>query len=392
MCGSWSLRPFGLRQLQPGPARAWKTGCRVQDVRLRECHQGNSGKPCRPSQPRASLRHLAVLSCASLARPSRARAERPKGQKNKAKVAFITGASTGIGRATAQELCHSSSYSTVFLAGHNEAKTKATIDEIGSPSKLEYLPLELSSFQSVRQAAKQFQDTGLPLHTLVCNAAVMALPQRQVSVDGNELQLEVNYLSHFLLVNLLMPQLSKAGTDDDPARIVNVSSSAHFVRSPLAFGDMADLNLSGRDGDRYAYYPWTAYGQSKLAQVMFTYELAKRLRAQRLPIVANALDPGIVDTELQRYLPTKAPAALMKLAKTPEQGAETSVLLATTEAGLSSGGYWVDGQLSESLGRGKSPMPMNSELAVEGTTSYDEGAWRALWRCSSELVGLERTI
>ncbi|CAE7516861.1 unnamed protein product [Symbiodinium sp. CCMP2592] len=402
MLAEWMVETWGLSNLQRGSG----------DAQLPECHQGNSGKPCRPSQPsRASLRHLAVLSCASLARPSRARAERPKGQKNKAKVALITGASTGIGRATAQELCRSSSYSTVFLAGHNESKTKATIDEIGSPSKLEYLPLELSSFQSVRQAAKQFQDTGLPLHTLVCNAAVMALPQRHVSVDGNELQLEVNYLSHFLLVNLLIPELSKAGTDDDPARtdelehegimcrcipnllcvpvdtrIINVSSSAHFVRSPLAFGDMADLNLSARDGDRYAYYPWTAYGQSKLAQVMFTYELAKRLRAQRLPIVANALDPGIVDTELQRYLPTKAPAALMKLAKTPERGAETSVLLATAEAGLSSGGYWVDGQLSESLGRGKSPMPMNSELAVEGTTSYDEGAWRALWRCSSELV------
>lgn len=369
---------------RPVQARASKTGCRVEDARLREC---------KPS--RASLRRLAVLSCISLARPSRARAERPKGPKgpkNTAKVALITGASTGIGRATAQELCQSSLYSKVFLAGHNEAKTKATIDEICSPSKLEYLPLELSSFQSVRQAAKQFQDTGLPLHTLVCNAAVMALPQRQVSVDGNELQLEVNYLSHFLLVNLLIPQLSKAGTDDDPARIINVSSSAHFVRSPLAFGDMEDLNLSGREGDRHAYYPWTAYGQSKLAQVMFTYELAKRLKAQSLPIVANALDPGIVDTELQRYLPTKAPAALMKLAKTPERWAEIPVLLATTEAGLSSGGYWVDGQLSESLGRGKSPMPMNSELAVEGTTSYDESAWRALWRCSSELVGLERTI
>eukprot|EP00929_Paragymnodinium_shiwhaense_P085654 TRINITY_DN46078_c0_g1_i2.p1 TRINITY_DN46078_c0_g1~~TRINITY_DN46078_c0_g1_i2.p1 ORF type:complete len:243 (-),score=52.78 TRINITY_DN46078_c0_g1_i2:139-867(-) len=230
----------------------------------------------------------------------------------------------------------------------------------------------------------------LPLHTLICNAAVMALPERKTTEDGYELQLEVNYLSHFLLVNLLLPTLTASGSGDDPARIISVSSSAHFVRSPLAYGDVGDLNLAGADGTTYAYYPWTAYGQSKLAQVMFTYELARRLKATGAPVTANVLDPGFVDTELQRYLPQAAPGGAMKLlAKTPQQGAETPVLLATSSAGSENSGlYWSERKPALSLGRGASPMPISKELAVEGTTSYDSAAWRSLWDASVKLAGL----
>jgi len=305
------------------------------------------------------------------------------------KVALITGASTGIGKATAAELAKSGQYSTIFLAGHNESKTRRAVEDLkGVSSKLEYLPLELASLDSVRKAAKTFQDMQLPLHTLICNAAVMALPERKVTQDGYEFQFEVNYLSHFLLVNLLLPQLAAAGTPEDPARIISVSSSAHFVRSPLAFGDTSGLNLEDSDGT-YAYFPWTAYGQSKLAQVMFTYELARRLEREKLPVVANVVDPGVVDTELQRYLPTPAPAAVMKFAKSPRQGAETSVQLARED---STGGYWVDGKKAESLGRGASPLPFNKELAVEGSTSYDRKTWEALWQRSAELVKMPKTI
>lgn len=310
--------------------------------------------------------------------------------KTTGKIALITGASTGIGKATAAELARSGQYAYIFLAGHNEAKTRKALEDLkGGPAKLEYLPLELASLQSVRQAAKSFQDMDLPLHTLICNAAVMALPERQVTKDGYEFQFEVDYLSHFLLVNLLLPQLTAAGSREDPARIINVSSSAHFVRSPLAFGDTSGLNLEADEG-KYAYYPWTAYGQSKLAQVMFTYELARRLSSSKLPVVANVLDPGVVDTELQRYLPTPAPAAVMKFAKSPRQGAETSVQLALGDD--SNGGYWVDGKKAESLGRGASPLLFNKELAVEGSTSYDPKAWEALWKRSAELVGMQKTI
>eukprot|EP00913_Durusdinium_trenchii_P028205 g26440.t2 len=264
-------------------------------------------------------------------------------------------ASTGIGKATAAELAQSGQYSRIFLAGHNEAKTRQAMKDLRAEVQLDYLPLELASLESVRQAAKTFQDSQLPLHTLICNAAVMAIPERQTTKDGFELQFEVNYLSHFLLVNLLIPQLASAGTKEDPARIISVSSSAHFVRSPLAFGDTDALNLEDSSGPR-AYYPWTAYGQSKLAQVIFTYELARRLAERQLPVVANVLDPGIVDTELQRYLPTPAPTAVMRFAKSPKQGAETSVMLAL-EKTKTSGGYWVDGKKAESLGRGPPPLP-----------------------------------
>ena len=173
--------------------------------------QGSRSRWCR------QLGGLLLSSTLALSQARRARATKPQEKANK--VALITGASTGIGRATAEELCRSSLYSKIFLAGHNEAKTRAAMAEIGSSAtNLEYLPLELASFQSVQKAAKQFQQTELPLHTLICNAAVMALPERQTSADGNELQLEVNYLSHFLLVNLLLPQLVKAGAAGDPAR------------------------------------------------------------------------------------------------------------------------------------------------------------------------------
>ena len=139
--------------------------------------------------------------------------------KTTGKIALITGASTGIGKATAAELARSGQYAYIFLAGHNEAKTRKALEDLkGGPAKLEYLPLELASLQSVRQAAKSFQDMDLPLHTLICNAAVMALPERQVTKDGYEFQFEVNYLSHFLLVNLLLPQLTAAGSREDPAR------------------------------------------------------------------------------------------------------------------------------------------------------------------------------
>ena len=215
----------------PPAVRPWQTSRTLESHReIRACHLDQH-----QSSRARSFRRLAGLLSTVLVAPSRARAARATQPREKAnKIALITGASTGIGKATAQELCRSNMYSRIILAGHNEAKTKAAMDEMGpvaQTTELEYLPLGLASFKSVRQAAKQFQDMNLPLHTLICNAAVMALPQRQVSADGNELQLEVNYLSHFLLVNLLMPQLVKAGTDDDPARTVPVEwAKATFFR------------------------------------------------------------------------------------------------------------------------------------------------------------------
>ncbi|CAK9101979.1 unnamed protein product [Durusdinium trenchii] len=335
------------------------------------------------------LRRSAVAFCAASIGRKVASAKTAKTSES-GKTALITGASTGIGKATAAELAQSGQYSRIFLAGHNEAKTRQAMKDLRAEVQLDYLPLELASLESVRQAAKTFQDSQLPLHTLICNAAVMAIPERQTTKDGFELQFEVNYLSHFLLVNLLIPQLASAGTKEDPARIISVSSSAHFVRSPLAFGDTDALNLEDSSGPR-AYYPWTAYGQSKLAQVIFTYELARRLAERQLPVVANVLDPGIVDTELQRYLPTPAPTAVMRFAKSPKQGAETSVMLAL-EKTKTSGGYWVDGKKAESLGRGPPPLPFNKELGVEGSTSYDTKTWASLWRQSAELVGIQTPI
>ncbi len=179
---------------------------------------------------RSLRRHVAFLVAMSLSRVGKAgRATAKTG-----KIALITGASTGIGKATAAELAQSGQYSTIFLAGHNESKTRRAVEDLkGVSSKLEYLPLELASLDSVRQAAKTFQDMQLPLHTLICNAAVMALPERKVTQDGYEFQFEVNYLSHFLLVNLLLPQLAAAGTPEDPARTFGVGEIVKLVNYSL---------------------------------------------------------------------------------------------------------------------------------------------------------------
>lgn len=139
----------------------------------------------------------------------------PARAKAVAKTALITGASAGIGKATARQLARSGRYSRIVLAGHDEEKTRKAMQELETEVQLEYLPMELASLSSVRAAAEGFQ---APLHTLICNAAVMALPERQVTADGYEMQFEVNYLSHFLLVNLLLPQLIRAGSPEDPSR------------------------------------------------------------------------------------------------------------------------------------------------------------------------------
>lgn len=320
------------------------------------------------------------------------------------KVALITGASSGIGKAAALALATSGKYGTVVLAGRDAVKHDKAIDEIkaqagtGLAAELKFLNLDLGSLASVRSCVAEFESLQLPLHTLVNNAAVMALPQRQTTVDGYEYQFEVNYLSHFLLTALLIPRLEASGSAQDPARIISVSSAAHFVKSPLGFGDTSDLNSSGADA-AHGYYPWTAYGQSKLAQVEFTYELARRLRERfgnAPPVVTHVVDPGIVKTDLDRYLDMKIPQ--LPGVAPPSQGAKTVVFLASSSDPAvvgESGRYWQNSEPpkpSLSLGRGDNPAPWSPETAVAGTDSYNEASWKRLWDASEQLVGAKVQI
>lgn len=319
-------------------------------------------------------------------------------------MAVITGASTGIGLATVEGMLRSGRYGTVVLAGRGAEKHEQAIRDLWGrlgPSlaavELRHMPLDLDSLTSVREFAASFLALGLPLHTLVLNAGVMALPERRTTRDGFEYQFGVNHLSHFLLANLLLDTLLATASPADPGRVIVLSSSAHQMPSPLLRGDLGDLQSVD-------YSAWSAYGQSKLANVLFAYELDRRCRERGLPIAVNAVHPGVVNTELARYISPggdEGPAAALRrlvqplatlVLKPPAEGAKTSVLLATGPEGALSGRYWHDGRPAATLDvdpLGELPEALRALLpARPRLTSYDPTVWAGLWRASEDLVDL----
>lgn len=225
--------------------------------------------------------------------------------------------------------------------------------------KLSLMLADLASQDSVRALAREFLATGRPLHVLLNNAGVVNVG-RQVTGDGIEEVFAVNHLAYFLLTHLLLDRLKQSA----PARIVNVASDAHkFVRA-MDFDDL--------QGER-SYRTMRIYGQSKLANILFTYELARRLDGTG--VTANCLHPGAVATGLAKNNGRWA-AALVKLLgaffRTPDKGAETSIYLAASPdvAGVS-GQYFYNCK------------PLRSSPA-----SYDELAAKRLWEISARMVGI----
>ncbi|KAI8470993.1 MAG: hypothetical protein J3K34DRAFT_418672 [Monoraphidium minutum] len=277
----------------------------------------------------------------------------------------ITGANTGIGFEAALDLA-GKGYD-VTLACRNDDKAAAAAKRIRDAvagAKVETLRLDLADLDSVRDASKQLLDSAKPIDVLLNNAGVMACPYMETK-QGFEYQFGTNHLGHFLLTTMLLPKLQQ---NPGPVRIVNVASAAH------AFGKI-DFDSFRKPKD---YKEWPFYGQSKLANILFTYELARRLSSPGSPTV-NALHPGVVRTELGRYLlsedasfVTKAMWALMiPFTKTPVQGAQTSIYLASSpEAEGISGKYW------------DNCKPISSTPG-----SYDTDVAKRLFEVSQELVG-----
>lgn len=283
---------------------------------------------------------------------------------------MITGANTGIGFCTAQSLAKQGYH--VVLGCRNKEKgeaARAKLREELPEAKLEVAEFDLADLQSVRDWANRALDFGFPLDVLVNNAGVMACPQMSTK-DGFEYQLGVNHLGHFLLTNMLHPLLKPSTAGAAPSRIVNVSSSAHLF-GHINFGDLQSTQKYGK---------WQAYGQSKLANVLFTYELARRLNP--LEVTANALHPGVVNTELQRYLvPASPPAWQIPLLQItgkligllpPEEGAATSIYLASSPAVQGVSGKYFD----------------KCRPVTSSKESYDAEVARRLWDVSAELVKL----
>lgn len=211
----------------------------------------------------------------------------------KGRTFLVTGPSKGgIGASTAEALAHASPH-TILLLGRSIAKIQPTIDSIhGIDSSIitKFVPVELSSISSVRAAAKVIlDDASVPkIDVVINNAGIMICPY-ELNADGYELQFATNYLSHFLLTNLLLPKILAAGPG---ARIVNVSSGGH------AFGDINWESLDFNKGKDYE--PWKAYGQAKTANILFSVAMNKRLEGKG--VKSFALCPGSIRTGLQKHL------------------------------------------------------------------------------------------
>jgi dehydrogenase/reductase SDR family protein 13 len=246
----------------------------------------------------------------------------------------------------------------VFLAGRSRERTEPVIERIrrsSGPESATFLPLDLSSLASVREGARNFLALGLPLHALVNNAGLAGV--RGLTPDGFEMTFGTNHLGPFLLTLLLLDRLRESA----PSRIVNVSSSAHHRARGV------DWDAQRRPATSTAGFD--EYSVSKLANVLFTKELARRLAGSG--VTAYALHPGVVATDLWRELPW----GIRHLAKlfmiSPEEGARTTLHCATApEALLESGAYY------------------DSCKAVRPSRAADDASLAAeLWRRSLEWTG-----
>lgn len=289
------------------------------------------------------------------------------------RTAVITGANTGLGYETARALAAHGAQ--VVLAVRNLDKGKAAADLITRHSPgaaVAVQELDLTSLASIRSAADQLRAEHDHIDLLINNAGVMMTP-RQTTRDGFELQFGTNHLGHFALTGLLIDRL----IDTPGSRVVTVSSMGHrlFARKGIRFDDLQSERDYSRSG---------AYGQAKLANVMFTYELQRRLLGTRT--IAAAAHPGGSRSELARNLPPIAGVAV-KLVEPLFQEAEMGALptlRAATDPGVIGGQYYGPDGLGEQRGHPK--------VVSSSAVSHDAAAQRRLWTVSEELTGVTYPI
>lgn len=290
------------------------------------------------------------------------------------RTAVVTGPSVlGIGFHTALELARHGA--RVALAGRSEeklAEAETAIRREVPEADLVPVRLDLASLAAVRDGASELAELG-PIHLLVNNAGVMAVPRRRTP-DGLDLQLTTNHFGPFLLTGLLLPRIAEFGD----GRVVTVSSNGHRMarRPPLD---------DPKHGPRY-YQRWYVYGQTKLANLLFTYELDRRLRASGAPVKALAAHPGFAGTDLVgngagaglRALTNIADAAYKAVAQSPAAGAWPTLMAATADL---PGSTYVGPS-----GRGELAGPPRE--VPSSRLSHDRDAQRRLWELSEATVGL----
>jgi len=277
------------------------------------------------------------------------------------KTVVITGSNTGIGRTTALDMSRRGA--KVVMLCRDMEKAEKVAAEIRDETKGEVIchKLDLADLASVRECAEQLGNSLEKIDILINNAGIMACPKMKTK-DGFEMQFGTNHLGHFLLTNLLMPQLKKAAPG---ARIVNVSSMAH---------EPGRMNWEDINYDTAPYDRFTSYSQSKLANILFTKELARK--GEGSGVHAYALHPGVIATDLGRHLEDMNGCmrciwkCFAPFIKTPESGANTSIYCAVEESIADHNGrYYSDC-------REKQPKPQAENM---------EDA-KKLWEMSEEMV------
>ena len=284
------------------------------------------------------------------------------------RYAIVTGANSGLGLVTARELARAGA--SVVMACRNLDKGHDAIEQVRAAApnaQVQLDELDLASLESVRGFAERYRATHDGLDLLINNAGVMASPRRRTA-DGFELQFGTNHLGHFLLTTLLLDLME--GRDD--ARVVTLSSTAH---------KMGRISFDNLNGDRH-YFRWNAYGQSKLANLLFALELDRRLRREGSTVKSLAAHPGYASTNLQSAAAPLVDRLVMKVSnavvgQSAEMGALPQ-LFAATEPNLQGGTYVGPDGPGEQRGHPTIVSP-------NGRAQNEETA-RRLWQVSGELT------
>lgn len=282
------------------------------------------------------------------------------------KVIVITGSNTGIGKETARALAAMNA--TIILACRDSKRTLPVVAELKTQThnqNVEYMHLDLTDLASIRSFATNFKSKYDRLDILINNAGVMMIPTRQLTKDGFEMQFGTNHVGHFLLTKLLIDVIKASA----PSRIINLSSMVH-INGKMNWGDLMSMNN---------YDPMQAYFQSKLANVIFSKELQRRMDLENVDVKVVSVHPGVVRTELSRYVLEQTWwNILLKLVspivyyttKNSKQGAQTSLYCALEEHGKLKGGeYYSDCKVA----------PVNP-LALE------DGAGTKLWQATETFI------
>ncbi len=273
------------------------------------------------------------------------------------RTVIVTGANSGLGAVTTRALTNAGAQ--VIMACRDEVKARAVADTIGG--RVQVRRLDLADLSSIREFARGIDGADV----LINNAGVMALPLRRTA-DGFEMQFGTNHLGHFALTGLLLDKISE--------RVVTVASGAHLIGRI----DLADPNY-----ERRRYERWRAYGQSKLANLMFAYELQRRLTASGSSKISVAAHPGYASTELQSHTESFLDSVMTLgnriLAQSAEMGALPSLYAATEQ--VDPGAFYGPGSLGGLRGY---PTRSGSSAA-----SRDEVTARRLWDLSEKLTQVD---